>query len=66
MTPIYVIGMNSVYHFIISNLGPHFFAYAYAYQPKFEFSILNLKLILRFFIEVYFSAFAFRSLRTRI
>jgi hypothetical protein len=43
----------------------HLFAYAYTYQAKFEFSILNLELILVFFIIVYFSAFASRSLRTR-
>jgi hypothetical protein len=43
-------------------LQPHLFTYTYAYQPKFEFSTLNLELILGFFfsIEVYFPAFAFR------
>ena len=47
--------------------GPHLFTYTYTYRPKFEFSTLNLELILRFFfIEVYFPAFAFKSLRTHI
>ena len=36
------------------NSGPHLFAYAYAYQPKFKFSILNLELILRFFYRSLF------------
>jgi hypothetical protein len=48
-------------------IQPHLLAYAYAYKPKFESLTLNLKLIVGFFfIVVYFSAFAFRSLRTRI
>ena len=29
--------------------GAHLFTYAYVYQSKFEFSILNFELILRFF-----------------
>ena len=48
-------------------MASSFLAYAYVYQLKFEFSTLNLVLILRFFfIEVYFSAFAFRLLKTRM
>ena len=37
--------------------------YAYAYQLKFEFSILHLGF---FFIKVYFLAFSFRSLKACI
>jgi hypothetical protein len=42
---------------------PHLFTYTYTYLSKFKISTLNLELILDFFffIEVYFSAIAFRS-----
>jgi hypothetical protein len=39
--------------------GPHLFTYAYAYQPKFEFSTLNLELILRFFHRSLFFSLCF-------
>ena len=52
------------------NLMPQrasFFNYAYAYQPKFEFSTNKFEVDFEvFFIEVYFLAFDFRSLKTRV
>jgi hypothetical protein len=45
---------------------PHRLSYSYTYQLKFKFSTINLELILGFFIEIYFSAFAFGSLKTHI
>ena len=40
-------------------LGPHRLAYSYAYQPKFEFSMLNLELILGFFHRSLFFSLCF-------
>lgn len=45
---------------------PYCFTYTYTYLVKIKFSVLNLKLILRFFIRVYFSVFDFRTLKTYI
>lgn len=41
-------------HRTTRHTSPHFFAYIYNYQSNFNFLIFYLKLILRFFIEIYF------------
>ena len=46
---------------------PRLFFYTYTYQPQFKFIILKFIVDFRvFFIEVYFSTFVFRLLRTCI
>ena len=40
--------------------GPHRLAYSYVYQPKFEFSTLNLELILGFFHRSLFFSICFQ------
>ena len=46
---------------------PYLFAYAYAYHPKIKISILNLELILGFFISKFiFQSLLLELLRTRI
>uniref|UniRef100_J3MTP3 Uncharacterized protein n=1 Tax=Oryza brachyantha TaxID=4533 RepID=J3MTP3_ORYBR len=43
-------------------LGLFFFVFAYYYKPKFKLPSQDLKLVLKFFIIVYFSAFTCKSL----